>query len=216
MSRLRCRPESGHTLVELLLASAVLMITLTVAFASLSSSRNYSNLLESRVSSRQELLKLSNYIHRDVRNSAYVFINRNVFIEGVEFEIGGLDEPGRSLILAVPEKLQDHEETYTVIAYYLDETTRDSVNITTRDIIRYEVNHVEPDIPNTPASIELESLSGGSNRVVARYVDPELLSFTVRDNGNRVDINPIATKREISNQKPVQVELFTSVNLRNK
>ena len=216
MHHLIKRKNRGHTLIELLMASTIMLVTLTLAYTSLSASRTNYNILESRVSARQELLKLSNYIHNDVRNAAYVFVNRNVEMDGIQFELKDIDEPSGGMILALPENLGLGTQTYTIIGYYLERTKGDSINTDTRDMVRYEKTGVVPQIIDTPASIDLENVTGGNRKIIARNIDPDRLSFTIRDNGNRVDINPVATRRQIPNQKPAEVEVFTSVNLRNK
>lgn len=212
----RIRRYSGFTLIEVMLGALIMLVILGMTFFAFFFTRSNYNMLDSRVTARQAVLKAANLIQRDVRNSAYVFPDREVRINDVELETNRIDEESKDMILAVPEGVTGGPETYTVVAYYLYKDDSDPVNTNANNLARMEIKNVSPLVSGTPSTIDLGTLTGGSRKLVAKYIVKDKFSFVIRDNGTSVDINPIATHKNIPNQKPIEVEIFSSVNLRNK
>ena len=206
----------GFTLLEVMIASAIMMIAISITYAVWRTISMSFNVLQSHVTARQEVRNASNTIYTDVRNACYLYANRDVTIEGDQYDVGKIDETKNSLLLAIPENANVGSITYTVVGYHLRPNTSDAANPDAHDLIRKEWTNITPPTSDTPQVINISNLTGGKEKIVARYVDPTRFSFTIRSNGNSVDIRPLATKREISSQQPVDVKVFMTINIKNK
>lgn len=206
----------GFTLLEVLIASSIMMVAVGITYAVWQTVTTSFNILQSHVTARQEVRKVSNTIIGDIRNACYLYADRNVTIQGVNYDVGAIDVAKHDLLLAAPENPNVGNVTYTVVGYHLEQDNTDPANPTAHNLVRTEWNNITPVTPDTPAVINLSALTGGQKKIVARYIDSARFSFTIRKSGNSIDIRPLATKREYSNQHPVDVQVFMSVNIKNK
>lgn len=212
----RYRNNKGMTIIELIIASSILLVALTITFMVWHTTTRSFNVLQSHVTARQEVRKASDAIRADVRNAGYLFANRQVTVQGVNYDVGNIDVAKPDIILAIPENPNVGAVTYTIVGYHIEQNTTDPVNTNAFDLVRTEWTGVNPPTPDTPASIDLTTLTGGSRKTVARYIDPNRFSFTIRQSGNSVDIRPLARHQVIPNQQPVDVEVFMTINIKNK
>jgi len=206
----------GMTLIELMIASSILLVAVGITYAVWRTITQSFYVLESHVRSRQEVRIAANTIHDDVRNSVYLYAGRTATIEGVNYNVALIDSEGTDMLMAIPENANPGATTYTIVGYYLKPNNSDPVNPNAHDLMRYERNGVTPITADMPNTINLANVNGGKTVTVAHYMDPNYFSFKIRDNGNSIDIRPLARKQEISNQQSVITSIFTTINIKNK
>jgi type II secretory pathway pseudopilin PulG len=208
---------AGHTIIEIIVAMAIFLSVLTVVYAGFFMVRRNFHHQSANVEIRQRARVSIDNISQYLRMGAYVFENRTVTIQGVTYTVPAAGATGHSLVFAIPENGSAGAITYTVMGYYLKtRPVPDPANPNARQLMMYQKTNVTPPIADTPSSIDLAGLTGGSFRMIGDYyVRPEGLSFTLSSPTNTISIHLEVEKRDLSNMPLVEEELYTQVTLRN-
>jgi hypothetical protein len=205
----------GATLVEILVASIILMIVMTIAYTNWWLLSRHFYFLSAHIEARQEIRRVTNFIAGDVKNSSYLFANRDVTVESINFNLPNVGEKGNAIIMAIPENPEPGSMTYTIVAYYLSSSSSDSANPHTRDLIRYENRGITPLKADIPSTIDLENLKSGAVRNVAKYIDPQGFSVVIGNNGRSSELVIQTSKNVERNTKPIKTNVIFCVNIRN-
>ncbi|MFP4497264.1 MAG: PilW family protein [Vulcanimicrobiota bacterium] len=206
----------GFTLLETVISLGLFLMILSIAFVTwFHSYKNYHK-LETRMELRQQLRFAGDRISDDIKNASYVFAGRNAIIEGNSYEVPKFEESGTDLIMAIPENALVGNLTYTIIAYRLEKNDSDESNTDAYDLVRYEASGIVPETVDTPATINLDAISGGQEKIVSRYVDASRFQFIIKDLGKSVEVKPLATKRADAREQFYTDSFNVVQNIRNR
>jgi hypothetical protein len=207
--------HKGATLIELMVAMALFFTTITIVYAAWQSAFSNFYILSSHTDARREVRQSINPIIDDVRNACYAYAGNTYTMGGITYTLPHIGTAGNSLILSIPENDNTGSVTYTVVGYYLL-SDPDPLNPNAYKLMRFLKTGVTPATADDPTTINLNAISTGETRVIARYIDASQFKITVGDNGNDVTIAPLSRIQEKSGQKPVEIKVVVVVNLRNK
>ncbi len=208
---------NGHTLIEIVVAMTIFLCVLSVVYSGFLMVRRNFHHQSANVEIRQRARVSIDNISQYLRMGAYVFDNRTVTIQGVNYTVPAAGATGYSIVFAIPENGTAGAITYTIIGYYLrTRPVPDLANPNARQLMMYQKTNVTPPIADTPSSISLSGLTGGSFRMIGDYyVRPEGLSFSLSNPTKTIKIHLEVEKRDLSNMPLVEEELDTQVTLRN-
>jgi hypothetical protein len=211
------RTSTGHTILEIIVAMTLFLCVLTVAYSGFYMVRRNFHHQSADVEIRQRARVSIDNISQYLRMGAFVYDNRTVTVEGITYTVPAAGSTGYSLIFAIPENGTAGSITYTIVGYYLRiRPVPDQANPNARQLMMYQKNNVTPPIADTPSSINLSSLNGGSTRMIGDYyVRPQGLSFSLSSPPKTVQIQLAVEKRDLTNMPLVEEELYTQVTLRN-
>jgi hypothetical protein len=216
-SLLSNRPWRGHTIIEIIVAMTIFLCILTVAYSGFFMVRRNFHHQSADVEIRQRARVSMDNISQYLRMGSYIYDSRTVTIEGITYTVPPAGSTGYSLLFAVPENGAAGNITYSIIGYYLrTRPVPDQANPDARQLMMYQKNNVTPPVTETPSSIVLTALTGGSFRMIGDYyVRPQGLSFTLSSPPKTIQIHLAVEKRDLSNMPLVEEELYTQVTLRN-
>ncbi|MEW6276980.1 MAG: prepilin-type N-terminal cleavage/methylation domain-containing protein [Candidatus Eremiobacterota bacterium] len=166
----------GYTLAEVLAATALFLLVVGMAASAAQLVRRSFHHHLARVQSRQDARNLLGDLRLRVRAACYVYSGFQQSMDGHQYSVPSPGQTGPDVVFAVPEE----DPGYTVVGVYLEpRTPPDPRNPSACRVVLYSRPGVIPPVSQSPASISLTTLSGGTRKRYDCYVPPGNLQVQV-------------------------------------
>ncbi|MEQ8188525.1 MAG: hypothetical protein ABRQ39_11200 [Candidatus Eremiobacterota bacterium] len=217
----------GLTLTELMISAFIfLLCTSTVVSVWLCVRKIYTVDITT-INSRRELRTALHRMNSDFKMAEIIYTGRSFIHKGKPYQIPPdplyPGSPGYTIAVAVPVIDSDgiRSGNYTITGYFLEgQSNPDRYNPGAQQLVRFCYNTTEGTQVNpvNPLSINLQTVITSSDTnftVLARYIEPQGLEFTVFDPPRGIKTAAVKVERKMANLPPVQQKIETGYFMRN-
>jgi hypothetical protein len=217
----------GLTLTELLISTFIFLLCTSTVMSVWLCVRKIYTVDITTIDSRRELRTAIHRMNSDFKMAEIIYTGRTFIHKAMVYQIppdpAYPDRPGYTIAVAIPVIDKDgiRSGNYTITGYFLEgQTNPDRYNPGAQQLVRFCYNTTEGTQAShvNPLSINLQTVIDSDDTnftVLARYIEPQGLEFTVFDPPRGIKTAAVKVERKMANIPPIQQKIESGYFMRN-